>query len=521
MIPRLRSFSPLFEVAIIASLLAVGWTLVHVYGSLGDLALWKAPPAPRPDARQVARLGALVTLQEQYLTLANHVTDALQGIRESLDDFVQDRSVTLRRYFRETETLQRRLSGARQWLAPAPGRVPAGDLVATLGLDPDTAEAMDLRLAAFLVQTTGVVSNYLATLNITEKAPLTPELVQNQIARAAEYEARVKALAAEARARAGRIGALVERHGIDLVSPPALPDAAAPAAALQDAQRLSLRLLAGVFLLLAIVLFVSFYRRVVVVPMHQDLLENTASAQFQRKLDHFARLATSLAHEIRNPLTAISIRLFTLQKSLKPGDSRHSDTELIRNEIERLEQIVKNFLRLSRPSEPKLIPLTARPLLEEVRDLLKESCRQKAVSLDLEPASATTPVPFAGDAAQLKQVLINLVQNAAESITGPGRVRLRARHQDRDHSDSSHAPGKEIVLEVEDTGGGIPPDVQERLFDPFFSTKENGTGLGLPIAARIVDQHQGRMEFESRAGDGSIFRVILPAARESKQLLHV
>jgi signal transduction histidine kinase len=110
-------------------------------------------------------------------------------------------------------------------------------------------------------------------------------------------------------------------------------------------------------------------------------------------------------------------------------------------------------------------------------------------------------------------VLINLVQNAAESIEGPGRVTLRAYDGPGPNADDQR---KAIVLEVEDTGSGISPEVQERLFDPFFSTKENGTGLGLPIAAKIVDQHKGRLEFETRSDQGAIFRVILPADGELK-----
>src|SRR5206468_9636162 len=116
--------------------------------------------------------------------------------------------------------------------------------------------------------------------------------------------------------------------------------------------------------------------------------------------------------------------------------------------------------------------------------------------------------PFQADPLQLKQVLINLIQNAADSIGREGTIILRAR---RAQARFNGQIAESLVLEVEDTGAGIAPEVQERLFDPFFSTKENGTGLGLPIAAKIIDQHQGTLDFESRLGHGIIFRVILPA----------
>jgi signal transduction histidine kinase len=429
-------------------------------------------------------------------------------MREGLEDYIQDRSVTIKRYVREAESLQRHLAEAKPLFAASESRALPGDLPSSLGLDPDSVGAADLRPASLLGRAAKATSNYVGVLNITEATPLSPDIVQRKIAQARAAEAAVVAVMSEARARARRIDLLLEQRSIDLVSPTIPGGTAGPSAEHQVTNETTLRLLAGVFLLLAIVLFVSIYRRVVVIPMHQRMIESSTSENYQRKLDHFARVATGLAHEIRNPLTAISIRLFTLQKSLTSGSPQYADAVLIRNEIDRLEQIVKNFLRLARPSEPKLARLTSGPLLEETRTLLLDQCGRRGVELKLEQATNT---PFFGDASQLKQVLINLVQNAAESMAGPGQVMLRA-YDDR--RKNGNAAGQDVVLEIEDTGGGISPEVQERLFDPFFSTKENGTGLGLPIAAKIVDQHKGRMEFESRAGEGATFRVILPVARE-------
>ena len=113
---------------------------------------------------------------------------------------------------------------------------------------------------------------------------------------------------------------------------------------------------------------------------------------------------------------------------------------------------------------------------------------------------------------QLKQVLINLVQNAAESIEHDGRITLRAR---KDKADLKGQASEVVVLEVEDTGPGIPPDVQQRLFDPFFSTKEDGTGLGLPIAANIIDKHGGAIRFRTEVGKGTAFGIVLPILQEA------
>jgi len=253
-----------------------------------------------------------------------------------------------------------------------------------------------------------------------------------------------------------------------------------------------------------VLLMVALYERVVVAPLREKLIEDNTAIEHQKKLDHFARLATGLAHEIRNPLTAINVRLFTLQKSMSKGSGEHNDATLIRDEIDRLEQILKNFLKLARPTEPKFVTLTAESTLKEVRELYAPQLQRQAIELKLDSMVST---PFQADPLQLKQVLINLIQNAADSIGREGTITLRARPADARLN--GQAAGS-IVLEVEDTGTGIPPEVQERLFDPFFSTKENGTGLGLPIAAKIIDQHQGTLDFETRLGRGSIFRVILP-----------
>ena len=114
-----------------------------------------------------------------------------------------------------------------------------------------------------------------------------------------------------------------------------------------------------------------------------------------------------------------------------------------------------------------------------------------------------------GDLQQLKQVLINLIQNAADSIGRNGTITLRARRGSQRLNGHTQAV---IVLEVEDTGKGIPADVQKRLFDPFFSTKDGGTGLGLALAARIVQKHGGALQFRTRLNYGTTFGVLLPVS---------
>jgi len=228
------------------------------------------------------------------------------------------------------------------------------------------------------------------------------------------------------------------------------------------------------------------------------------------KLTHFGRLAQELAHEIKQPLTAINARAYALHKILPAGSDLHKDAAVIRNEIKRLDRIVKDFLELARPSEPTLIPLAAQEALEEVRELMAPQLAQDSVELKSE---SEADLQLLADPQQLKQVLINLVKNAAESMNGSGAITLRARKVARTFN--GHRSDV-AVLEVEDTGPGIAPEIQTKIFDPFFSTKGDGTGLGLAIASRIIDKHGGNLEFDTQLGKGTIFRIILPICQKEQ-----
>ena len=267
--------------------------------------------------------------------------------------------------------------------------------------------------------------------------------------------------------------------------------------------------LAALLLLLAFGFWVMLvaYRRVVS-PLRRRLTESDTIIERSQKMAHFGELAAGVAHEIRNPLTAIRARLFTLQKTLVSGTPAHEDAMVIRNEIERLNRIVTDFLQLARPAEPRLVPVAGDTLLHEVRDLFAPQCERQNIELKIDPVNGAK---FLADPQQMKQVLINLIQNAADSIEVDGVITLRARHETRRfHEETTEV----VVLEVSDTGSGIPADVQKRLFDPFFSTKTGGTGLGLSIAAQIVDNHHGKLEFHTEAGRGTSFSIVLPAAPE-------
>ena len=264
-------------------------------------------------------------------------------------------------------------------------------------------------------------------------------------------------------------------------------------------QRL-LKLSVALLLLLIAWLAVLVYRGAIA-PLRLRLTESQATIVRQEKLASLGELAAGVAHEIRNPLTAIKFRLYSLKKSLPASMADNEDAVVIGGEISRLERIVKDFLQFARPSEPEFVAIPTLRILQEVHDLLKPQLKKASIELNLETAG---PVWVRADTQQIKQVLINLIQNSADSIGHDGVITLRARN-----GTSSLA-----VMEVIDTGRGISSEAQKRLFDPFFTTKEGGTGLGLPIAARIVEKHGGELRYQTQLNHGTTFSIVLPRVSE-------
>jgi len=245
--------------------------------------------------------------------------------------------------------------------------------------------------------------------------------------------------------------------------------------------------------------------RDLIAPLRVKLVESQALVERQEKLAALGMLAAGVAHEIRNPLTAIKAWLFIQQKQLQAGTAEFDDAQIISGEVNRLERIVKDVLLLGRPSEPHFLTVPAEEPLRQVQALLAPQLEKSNIRIALEN-SVSAPIHV--DPQQIKQVLINLVQNAAESIGHDGTVTLRARQDTGRLGDGETSV---IILEVADNGKGIGPEVEKRLFDPFFTTKESGTGLGLSIAARIVQMHGGALQYQTRVNRGTTFGIVLPA----------
>jgi len=242
------------------------------------------------------------------------------------------------------------------------------------------------------------------------------------------------------------------------------------------------------------------------VVIFQDLTPIKQMEERVRIADRLAgvgELAAGLAHEIRNPLASIAGSSQLLRES--SSVSRESSTllEIIGRESERLNGLITDFLAYTGPSQRNTTRLDLAALLRDVAEAVRAGeAREKGVVVELAPLK---PLLVEGDGEQLKQVVWNLVRNAMQAAQAGGKVMLDGFEQIRHGS-------RYVVAMVSDTGAGIAPGILEKIFNPFFTTKEGGTGLGLSISQRIVHQHKGFIEVRPAPGKGCVFSVFLPAA---------
>ena len=245
-------------------------------------------------------------------------------------------------------------------------------------------------------------------------------------------------------------------------------------------------------------------------------------------------LAASVAHEIGNPLNALSIHLQLLERESKKlqklvpeiheltsttqqhselGDAAFDVADKVeqyltvaKGEIKRLDYIITEFLQAIRPSQLQIQIVSLNDVVGETLELLRPEIDNRGITVEEKLATALPPVPI--DPAQIKQALVNLIKNAMQAMTRGGSLTLGTELREDG-----------VCLIVSDTGGGIPQEMLNRIFEPFYTTKKKGSGLGLMIVQRIVRDHGGRIQLESNVGQGTTFRIWLPLTERAPRLL--
>ncbi|MBM4032967.1 MAG: hypothetical protein FJ291_14430 [Planctomycetes bacterium] len=239
-----------------------------------------------------------------------------------------------------------------------------------------------------------------------------------------------------------------------------------------------------------------------IVFLHERARALAAHLQEESRLAYVGTLAASIAHEVRNPLSSVKMNVQMMEKRLGDLDPAQADyfrskVERIKGEVERLEDSVSHFLAFSRPTALRLELVKLSDVADNVLELLQPQCQAKGIQLVRRYARDLPPVEL--DPRQIIQAIQNLVLNAAQALGKGGTITV---------STAPTADG--VALSVADSGPGIPKEIQPHIFEVFFTTREGGTGLGLNIVTRIVEEHHGKLTLESEPGKGATFRIELP-----------
>jgi len=235
----------------------------------------------------------------------------------------------------------------------------------------------------------------------------------------------------------------------------------------------------------------------------QEELQRSRETLLQaEKMALVGRLAAGTAHSIRNPLTSVKMRLYSLSRNLELTPQQREDFEVISQEIRHIDNILQNFLEFSKPPKLKPKPMSPSDVVDHLLDLMHHRLLSHSVSAKVIREGKLPLVML--DQELLKEAMANIVINACEAMESGGELTIT--EEVKNLSDL----GRCVAISISDTGPGMPEEIRSKAFQPFFTTKDQGTGLGLSIANRIIHEHGGKIELLSREGEGSTFTIYLP-----------
>jgi len=248
-----------------------------------------------------------------------------------------------------------------------------------------------------------------------------------------------------------------------------------------------------------------------VIGVFRDLTRVRQLEDRLRRSDRLAaigELAAGLAHEIKNPLTSLLTFSRHLSRRFEDPDFRQKFQSVVPRELERINTIVERLLELARPARLTFKPLRLPALLERVLELYGDRLEAQSVRV-VRDWRKDVPAVWV-DQEALYRALVNLVANALDAMPRGGSLTLRVAWSDAETLGGARLGARRVAVEVEDSGTGIEPVDLDRVFNPFFSTKEGGTGLGLALTQKIVEDHGGSIDVRSAPGAGALFRIVLP-----------
>ncbi len=242
---------------------------------------------------------------------------------------------------------------------------------------------------------------------------------------------------------------------------------------------------------------------------------------FRKQMERMDRLATlgelsaGIAHEIRNPLAGIKISAQVLEESFSPGDFRSDLVLRIVKEIDRSNKLLQRFFNFAKPNRPKPGFHSLKNIIDGVYLLLSSRLMKRKINFSSEYEEGLPKVYI--DESQFEQVILNLFLNAFDAMPKGGKLVVKAEQTRNGKAyDEQEFPGT-IRVSISDSGSGISSEKIEKIFNPFYTSKSDGVGLGLSISSRLLEENQSKIEVESIPGKGAIFKIILPFVKENRQ----